>query len=442
MRIEKLELTNFRGFEHLEMEFPKEEAGLVVLIGVNGSGKTSVLEAIRAFFKNIILVFFNERGTLFENPRELNKRDKDEIDVVSIDDVRFGANSFQNILRLNYFQTQVDLEVGYETPEVSDLKVHKFSSLTPPPLLYDMRRKLIDNEMTNIPIAAYYGINRFFLSNTKNYEKNRVLFAQVRAFEDALNAGLNFIYFKDWFIERENNENRLKIKKNDLKYTDRELSHVRNGVNSFLFDWGMQNLQGHETKFNKLIGVESSLAIEKNGELINLIQLSDGERQILLLVADIARRLTIANPSLDNPLEGEGVVLVDEIDLFLHPAWQRKIIPNLRKTFPNIQFIVTTHSPQVLSSVDRKNVIVLDNFKANKSNYTKGRDSNSILAEVFGVPARPEEAKQELRQLYRLIDDPKKEKEAEVMLGKLKEKYGENDPDLTRATLHLHFLTT
>ena len=116
-------------------------------------------------------------------------------------------------------------------------------------------------------------------------------------------------------------------------------------------------------------------------------------------------------------------------------------MPNLRKTFRNIQFIVTTHSPQVLSSVNKENVIVLDDFKAYKSGYTKGRDSNSILAKVFDVPSRPEEAAKELRTLYRLIDDPKKEKEAAEMLVELKEKYGENDPDLTQATLHLEFLT-
>lgn len=84
---------------------------------------------------------------------------------------------------------------------------------------------------------------------------------------------------------------------------------------------------------------------------------------------------------------------------------------------------------------------MLDDFKAYKSGYTKGRDSNSILAEVFDVPARPEEAQKELDRLYKLIDDPKKEKEAEEMLEKLREKYGDNDPDLTQATLHLEFLS-
>jgi len=102
----------------------------------------------------------------------------------------------------------------------------------------------------------------------------------------------------------------------------------------------------------------------------------------------LAFRLTIANPEKDDPLQGQGIVIIDEIDLHLHPQWQRRIIPQLRKTFPNIQFIVTTHSPLVLESLDLDNIIVLDNGKIIDPIVSpKGREVGEILEEIMGESA-------------------------------------------------------
>lgn len=92
------------------------------------------------------------------------------------------------------------------------------------------------------------------------------------------------------------------------------------------------------------------VAIKHNTEL-SIAQLSEGEKCILAMTGDLARKLAIANPSRENPLEGEGIVLIDEVDLHLHPSWQGRIMPLLFRTFPNVQFIVTTHSPKVLSEI-------------------------------------------------------------------------------------------
>ena len=102
------------------------------------------------------------------------------------------------------------------------------------------------------------------------------------------------------------------------------------------------------------------MKVEKNGINLDVSQLSDGEKCTMTLFGDLARRLCIANPRLDDPLKGDGVVLIDEIELHMHPSWQRMVLPKLQETFPNIQFIITTHSPIVLSEVDdRFNVYYL-----------------------------------------------------------------------------------
>jgi predicted ATP-binding protein involved in virulence len=105
--------------------------------------------------------------------------------------------------------------------------------------------------------------------------------------------------------------------------------------------------------------VEGRLTIEKDGSPLYLDQLSDGERRLILLVGDVARRMAILNPHLDDPTSSPGVLLADEIDLHLHPGWQRRVMPALRAAFPGVQLIVTTHSPQVLASVPSEAVVMM-----------------------------------------------------------------------------------
>jgi predicted ATP-binding protein involved in virulence len=175
-------------------------------------------------------------------------------------------------------------------------------------------------------------------------------------------------------------------------------------------------------------------------EELTINQLSDGEKCLLAMVGDIARRLAIANPSLDDPLQGEGIVLIDEIELHLHPKWQRKIIPDLTRTFPNCQFIVTTHSPQVLSHVYSENIYILqstpDGIIACQPESSYGRDSNQILENVMDVSAYPEEIEKELSELFQLIDrnDLQRAKELLKDIGATMEGRGRfDDPQLIKA---------
>ena len=109
----------------------------------------------------------------------------------------------------------------------------------------------------------------------------------------------------------------------------------------------------------------SRLVIDHSGMTLDASQLSDGERGVLALVLDIARRLSQANPSLDDPLRnGEAIVLIDELDLHLHPKWQRTIVDHLTGVFPRCQFIATTHSPQLVASVEPEQIQVLTEYES------------------------------------------------------------------------------
>lgn len=157
--------------------------------------------------------------------------------------------------------------------------------------------------------------------------------------------------------------------------------------------------------------------------------LSDGQRTILGLFCDIARRAAILNPHFGGEAseKTKGVVLIDELDLHLHPKWQMNIVEDLRKVFPNIQFICTTHSPILLRSIEKEKIIILENGEQSKSEYfSKGRDVNSILYDFMGVSKRTKEYENKVDNLFGFIDDNNIE-EAELILQDLKKDYGEKD---------------
>ena len=116
------------------------------------------------------------------------------------------------------------------------------------------------------------------------------------------------------------------------------------------------------------------MTILKDDTTLEIGQLSDGEKCTIALIGDLARRLALANPEKKNPLEGSGIALIDEVELHMHPKWQRKIIPMLSETFPNIQFIITTHSPQVLGELDDNINVFLINQENNMTGMVLKRN--------------------------------------------------------------------
>ena len=151
-------------------------------------------------------------------------------------------------------------------------------------------------------------------------------------------------------------------------------------------------------ELNPLRFVVSQKSEEGQTEKLSLNQLSGGYRIVLALAADLARRMAQGNPHLNDPLQSEAIVLIDEIELHLHPAWQQRILSDLMRTFPNAQFIVTTHSPQVLTTVEPQRIVELyrdgDNIAAGApAGATYGAEAGDVLAAVMHVNERPPDNK-------------------------------------------------
>ena len=169
--------------------------------------------------------------------------------------------------------------------------------------------------------------------------------------------------------------------------------------------------------------------------------LSDGQRIVLTLVGDLARRAAILNPHLADAAlrDTPGVVMVDELDLHLHPKWQRRVIHDLKDTFPSLQFITTTHSPQLVGEAQPQEIMLLDGDEAATPPRSFGIDSSRVLEEVMGASSRNPSVDDLLTRLFRSIDDERFDA-ARSLLAEVETKLGSDDPEVTRARALMTFL--
>jgi predicted ATP-binding protein involved in virulence len=169
--------------------------------------------------------------------------------------------------------------------------------------------------------------------------------------------------------------------------------------------------------------------------------LSAGQRIMLTLIGDLVRRAVMLNPDLGEkaPLETPGVVLIDELDLHLHPNWQRRVIHDLKKTFPRVQFIATTHSPQLIGEALPEEIRILEKGGVSKPERSFGLDSSEILEEVMSSSRRNIEIDRLLKNLSELIDREEINKAREV-LSQVEARLGANDPEVTGANTMINLL--
>ena len=341
MKFSTLTLNNFRAFKHIDLSFhPK----LTVLAGVNGSGKTTLLDAYAIMLSRI--VSYIEDGKINKNTIRINDSDiqngenRAKISLINGDELAFSINKSRK---------------GIFSLEKDDVQHAKKYAET--------IQQRIENSRTQatVPVFIYYQTQRAVIDFPKRI-RTAHKFDLVETYDNSLNGEINFRLFFEWFREREDLENEIRLRQN-MNYRDGQLNAVREALTKFL---------PHITDIQiRRIGEQAMIAKE-NGREISINQLSDGAKILFASIGDLARRLAMANPMGNDPLLGNGIVLIDELELHLHPKWQREIIRKLPKVFPNIQFVVSTHSPQIISEVAAESLYVLNwNKKSNQPECTK-----------------------------------------------------------------------
>lgn len=414
MHIQTLTLTNFRGARSLSLDLHPR---LNVLVGVNGAGKSTVLDA-SAIMLSWVISRIRQAGTSGRPIAEddiTNKRGSATLEIHSLD----GEQPITWRLTKS--------RKGYGLSEKpSDLKA--LSDYTK----QIQHRIATEKESTNIPLFVHYPVTRAVLEIPLRI-RSKHKFELLAAYDDSLTTGANFRTFFEWFREREDLENEILVREsqfnlfsNEDPVPDPQLEAVRQALGQLLPDF--QHLTVRRSPLR--------MEVEKNGEILTINQLSDGEKCIMAMVGDLARRMAIANPTLENPLEGQGIILIDEIDLHLHPTWQRMIVPRLIEVFPNCQFILSTHSPHVLTHVQPENIFILhreqDSLSVHQPSKSYGKSANRILEDLMGLDTtRPLEVNSAIQKIYQMIDSNHLD-DAKQEVDSLKQAIG-NDPDLVKA---------
>lgn len=373
MRIDKLEYTNYRGLGSGEITFDPK---MTVIVGKNGAGKSSVLNAVAIFLSWIKARLISEKGQgVYIDEASISNGHNNSL-------VKASFDCIENIAIPNKTKSGLIKKHSAELDKVREYTQAK--------------RKLFDdtNFNTSIPVFAFYGVKRAVIDIPLRVRNSD--YKLLDAYDDCLNGASNFRDFFVWFRNQEDIENERKARSpfTNSNFQKRELKSLRNALSLFMPDYSDIKIHRHPLR----------MQVKKNDEVLNIAQLSDGEKIYLALIGDLCRRLCIANPK-GNPLEGEGIVLIDEIDLHLHPEWQGDIVSRLTDTFPNIQFIVTTHSPQVINRIAKDSLRILDNGKIGQAQYSYGMPSQIILKDIMGLkhdtPVKVEDLKDEI---YSAVD--------------------------------------
>jgi predicted ATP-binding protein involved in virulence len=287
------------------------------------------------------------------------------------------------------------------------------------------------SEKVNLPLFAYYPVNRAVVEIPLRI-RGKHRFDLLAAYDGALTSGANFRTFFEWFREREDLENEVQSTLLDwdipgrYKFPDPQLEAVRSALTRFLPDFSKFTIRRNPPR----------MEVEKNGKRLTVNQLSGGELILIAMIGDLARRMAIANPVSEEPLEGSGIILIDEIDLHLHPRWQRIIVNKLLEVFPNCQFIISTHSPHVITHVHPENLFLLEQtdsgIVAEKPYESYGKNVDRVLEDLMGLETtRPDKVASDLHRIFEVIDAGKLE-EAQKMITELEQKIGA-DPELVRA---------
>ena len=377
MRVTSLKLANLRAIETAEFRFQSE---FNLIVGVNGVGKTSMLDALR-----VCLSAFVKQANQLRAP----------VEAFALDDIRVGANALGVDCYVQIGSTEHHYLI--HKPREASAPQEKKAGM-PREQVHDTPGKALFLGHGPTPVTGWEPGGRPL---AVLFSTNRAVPSE-RAPSKSVAAGGTAAAFADAFANRELQLGELAAwmrvqdtLRSERPLAGRALAGFEEALSRFLP--GYTNLRVDSTKRPRLL-------IDHGRSTVSVRQMSDGERGTLALVLDLIRRLVQANPEMSDPVtEAEAVVLIDEIDLHLHPKWQRQIVHKLTMTFPRCQFIATTHSPQVLASVDPDQVHLLASVGIARPDRSLGMDSNWILRHVMEADDRPENATAAIQSVERLI---------------------------------------
>jgi hypothetical protein len=438
MRIDRLEIKNFKKFSDYTLDLhPKFN----LLIGDNGTGKTSILDAL-AIAAGVWLV--NSPDTTLNNSRRNILTSEIHLEAINTDTITqfierkptqikaIGIINEQSVQWLRQIKTNGSRTSNSEAKKALDIISRLFQQVEA-------------GEKIWLPIIAYYGAGRSWLPSNQRDPKALTKSSPSRrwdAFYDCFEERIRIADLHTWFQkEAIASVNRQGQMRSGYKVVKFAILHCIPNANDLWFD-----------------GDRGEIVIAINGQPQPFSNLSAGQKMMVAFIADLAIKIVTQNASflpeeidIDNEVlpqilqHTSGLVMIDEIDVHLHPKWQRQVVNDLKNTFPAIQFVCTTHSPIITSEVEAKCIRFLEYEAENGGTISTipsesyGLDANRVLDELMGASERNKEVTQNLHKMFQLIDDEDFDMARQAMIP-LITKIGDRDPEITRAQTLIKFL--
>lgn len=409
LRLTGVDLSNIGGFERFSVSFGSETA---VLVGANASGKTVLLDAIASGLGALFVGMENfERVTLLraDQRRQLIREDLGLVTQVRPTPVSVTLHALLDGAPVQWMVTPRGRRSILGSAAAAWGK--------------DVEQRVGRQERIDLPVIAHYPAAR--VRTGQHAFEDTVIEGRLDAYAESLPARRSVASLARWM-------RRLAYGAQQSETPSVHLQALTAAVCSAVPEI---------RRFEYSIKAEEVFVGFVGGQTQPFWQLSDGYRNLVGIVADLAWRMLMLNPHLGHDgLTGlGGLVLIDEVDLHLHPGWQRRVLTGLTAAFPKVQFIVTTHSPQVLASAKREWVQILGAETARPAGPVEGRDSNSILVDVFGVGERDSSWQAEIDAVFQRID-VEDFAGARARLGRLEAFWGASDPEVVRAHTMLAML--
>ncbi len=432
MRIDRIDLKNFKKFDVASFEFPRPSDCLTdtgsfhVLIGENGSGKTSILDALA-----VAIGVWLERvpdSLLANNHRRLTKTDKRLKFVLQGDrEQSFRVLDTMSVMIKGNILDQVGVSWG-QSLAVGKNNVSNTASKKVMESIWSAYERIDRGDQVLLPVICYYGAGRAWLAHNERKRfkaKSSGPVNRWEAFYDCLNERIRVADLAHWFqSEHISMGNRKGRYRPGFDVVRKAVLGCVPGSDGIWFD-----------------GDSEEIVLSINGNPQPFSNLSAGQRVMLALVADLAIRMVAQNNHLlpsdelgseDEPLprvlaQTPGVVLIDELDVHLHPTWQRRVASDLKRIFPRIQFITTTHSPQVVGGVEHHEIIrLLPDGSHDVPAQSYGMDTNWILEVLMDADKEEPSIKHEIEAIFNLITERKLD-EAHACVVKVRKRIGNSE---------------
>lgn len=365
MKIDELILENFRGYKSFIVKF---HPSFNLIIGENGSGKTALLEALTVAMGSFFL------GIRNTSAKSINSKDihiaNYEFNEEYLFPVRVEASG-----NIQGRPVQWARELNGTKNRTTSLEAEELKHIGK-----ELELRVRSGEPVELPLLTYYATGRLFdearniKKSRKDENSERPISSRFRAYNRCLDAKSTHKEFQKWFrgkelarIQKSQSDENLDLVKRAI------VENIPNCKNIF-FEFDPDKPQG--------------LKIElQDGRVLPFNMLSDGTRNFFAIVADIAFKCVTLNPHFkENSLkETKGIVLIDELDLHLHPEWQREIVHVLKNTFPNIQFVATTHSPFIIQTTEPQQLIIIKNSKLEEVSSAINLSIEDIAEEIQHV---------------------------------------------------------